>query len=36
MTASGVQGWDTEAPKYYGGHALSALCLEEHSSEADR
>lgn len=28
MTASGVQGC-------HGGHALSALCLEAHSTKAD-
>lgn len=36
VTASGVQGWDTEVPKYHEGRALSAFWLEEHRTKADR
>lgn len=36
VTVSGVIGWDTEVPKYHEGHALSAFCLEERRTKADR
>lgn len=35
VTAAGAQGWDAEAPRWYRGHALSALSLEAHSAKAD-